>query len=98
MDIDSAFNHPGGKLRRLGPSKCTERELLSIIINAGTKKFSSNQIAQNLIDKFGSVYNLQGKTLNELMEIEGIGEVKATQLAAMFELCRRIVKHMEREL
>ncbi len=24
--------HPGGKLRRLGPSHCTDKELLAIII------------------------------------------------------------------
>ena len=31
------------------------------------------------------------------MEIEGIGAVKVTQIAAVFELCRRIIIHMERE-
>lgn len=97
MEKDTTYKHPGGKLRRLGPTKCTEKELLSIIINTGTKKYSADQIAQNLLDKFGTVYDLQGKTLKELMEIEGIGAVKATQLAAVFELCRRIVRHLERE-
>ena len=97
MKTDTTYKHPGGKLRRLGPAKCTEKELLSIIINSGTKKYSANQIAQNLLDKFGTVYDLQGKTLKQLMENEGIGEVKATQLAAVFELCRRIVRHIERE-
>jgi DNA repair protein RadC len=98
METDTTYKHPGGKLRRLGPTKCTEKELLSIIINTGTKKYSADQIAQNLMDKFGTVYDLQGKTLKELMEIEGIGAVKATQLAAVFELCRRIVRHIEKEL
>lgn len=98
MNKDTVNKHSGGKLRRLGPAKCTEKELISILINTGTKKYSADQIAQNLLDRFGTVYNLQGKTLNELMDIEGIGAVKATQLAAVFELCRRIVRHLEREL
>ena len=97
MKTDTTYKHPGGKLRRLGPTKCTEKELLSIIINTGTKKYSADQIAQNILDKFGTVYDLQGKTLSDLMEIEGIGAVKATQLATVFELCRRIVRHLERE-
>ena len=97
MKTDTTYKHPGGKLRRLGPTKCSEKELLSIIINTGTKKYSADQIAQNLLDKFGTIYDLQGKILKELMEIEGIGAVKATQLAAVFELCRRIVRHLERE-
>ena len=98
MKTDTIYRHPGGKLRRLGPTKCTENELLSIIINTGTKKYSADKIAQNMLDKFGTVYELQGKTLKELMEIEGIGVVKATQIAAVFELCRRIVRQLEREL
>lgn len=98
LEKDTAYKHAGGKLRRLGPEKCNEQELLSIIINSGTKKFSATQIAKNLLDKFGTVYELQGKTLVELMDIEGIGAVKATQLAAVFELCRRIIKHLEKEL
>jgi len=91
------YNHPGGKLRRSGPSTCTEKELLAIIINTGTKKLNAEEIAQKLIDKFGTIYNLAGKTLKELMEVEGIGEVKATQLAAIFELTKRIVRHIESE-
>ena len=97
METDTIFKHPGGKLRRLGASKCTEKDLLAIIISTGTKKFSAEQIAQNLLDKFGTVYDLQGKTLNEIMEVEGIGPIKVTQLAAVFELCKRIIRHIERE-
>ena len=50
--------HPDGKLRRLGPSHCTDKEL---------------------------------------MEVEGIGAVKATQIAAVFELTKRIIRHIESE-
>ena len=98
LEKNTTYKHAGGKLRRLGPERCTEQELLSIIINSGTKKISATQIAKNILNEFGTVYELQGKTLVELMDIEGIGAVKATQLAAVFELCRRIVKHIEKEL
>ena len=92
------YKHPGGKLRRLGPSQCTERDLMAIIINNGTRRYSAEKIAEKLLDKFGTVYNIQGKMLCELMEVEGIGPTKATQIAAAFELCRRIIKHIEREI
>ena len=91
------WKHTGGKLRRSGPSTCTEKELLAIIINTGTKNLNAEKIAQKLLDRFGTIYNLAGKTLNELMEVEGIGKVKATQLAAVFELTKRIVRHIESE-
>ena len=32
------------------------------------------------------------------MEVKGIGEVKATQLAAVFELTKRIIRHIEMEI
>ncbi|MBI4647666.1 MAG: hypothetical protein HY738_14035 [Bacteroidia bacterium] len=97
METETTYDHAGGKLRRLGPSKCTEQDLLAIIINNGTKKISAGQVAQNLLDKFGTVYDLQGKRLCDLMEIEGIGPTKATQIAAVFEICRRVIIHIERE-
>ncbi len=94
---EKKYKHPGGKLRRSGPSHCSEKELLAIIINTGIKNLNAEQIAQKLLDEFGTIYNLAGKTLKELMEVDGIGKVKATQLAAVFELTKRIVRHIESE-
>jgi DNA repair protein RadC len=50
-----------------------------------------------VFEKFGSLNNLMGKRLSELIKIEGIGEVKATQIAALFELTKRIIKKLETE-
>jgi DNA repair protein RadC len=44
-----------------------------------------------------SLQGLMGKTIGELMTIKGLKEVKATQIAAVFEVARRIVKALERE-
>lgn len=38
-----------------------------------------------------------GISLKELMLIKGLKDVKATQLAAVFEIARRIVKYLEKE-
>jgi DNA repair protein RadC len=97
MKKETEYLTPGAKFRRLDSSQCTEVELLAIIINSGTKNRPAKKIAEDLLDKFGTVYDLPGKRLCDLMEIEGIGPVKATQIAAVFELCRRIIRHMERE-
>ena len=96
MEIkNNSYVHPGKKLRIEGASRCTERELLAIIINSGTKKLSAQDIADKLLNKYGNVFYLQGERLADIMEIEGIGPVKATQIAAVFELCQRILKHIE---
>ena len=91
------WQHPGGKFRRMGPAACSGKELLAIIIGSGTKGKSAEQIADDVIDKFHSVYGLMGKSLAEIEEIKGLKLVKSTRLAAVFELARRIVKQLEKE-
>jgi DNA repair protein RadC len=92
-----AWSHPGGKLRRLGPSSLTDAELLTVILGQGTKERSAEEVANDIISRYYSLPGLMGKTIGELMTIKGLKEVKATQIAAVFEVARRIVKALERE-
>lgn len=91
------WKHPGGKLRRAGSSTCSETELLAIILGSGSSGKTAEQIAQQILDKYGTLPKLMGISLKELMRIKGLKEVKATQIAAVFEVARRIVKHLEKE-
>lgn len=94
---NKTWGHPGGKFRRAGPSSCTEAELISIILGSGSKGSTAEQIAQDIIDRYGTLPDLMGTSLKELMKTKGLKEVKATQLAAVFEIARRIVKHLEKQ-
>ncbi len=91
------WKHPGGKLRRLGPTSLTDAELLTVILGSGSSGRSAEEIAAEVISKYYSFPGLMGKTIDELMSIKGLKEVKATQIAAVFEVARRIVKALERE-
>ena len=91
------WKHPGGKFRRIGPSSCGETELLAIILGSGSRGKTAEQIAQQILDKYGTLPGLMGVSLKELIKIKGLKEVKATQIAAVFEIARRIVKHLEKE-
>lgn len=91
------WQHPGGKLRRLGPSSLNDSELLAIILGSGGRGKSAKDISDEIIDKYHSLQGMMGKTIKELMTIKGLKEVKATQLAAVFEVARRILKSLERE-
>jgi DNA repair protein RadC len=91
------WKHPGGKLRRLGPSSLTDAELLTVILGSGSTGRSAQEIADEIIGKYYSLQGLMGKTISELMAIKGLKEVKATQIAAVFEVARRIIKVLERE-
>lgn len=92
-----SWNHPGGKFRRLGPSSCSERELLAIVLGRGSGDKSAEEISEEILDKYGNLYDLMGKTIKDLMKTKGLKEVKATQIAAVFEIARRIVKHLEKK-
>ena len=91
------WKHPGGKLRRLGPVSLTDTELLTVILGSGSSGRSAEEIAGEIISKYYSLPGLMGKTIGELMTIKGLKEVKATQIAAVFEVARRIVNALERE-
>jgi len=86
------WKHPGGKLRELGADKLSDEELLAILISVGTRNKSAEEIAREIINKFGSLYGLAGQPLSKLLEIKGLGDVKVIRIAAAFEIARRIVK------
>ena len=93
----ATWRHPGGKLRRLGTSSLSDSELLTVILGHGSRGRSAQEIAQEIIDKYHSLQGMMGKTIKELMAIKGLKAVKATQLAAVFEVARRIVRSLEKE-
>ena len=61
-----------------------------IILKSGTKKYSVKDISNNLINHSGGIKNFKKMTINKLIDIPGIGRVKATELMAIIELSKRI--------
>ena len=94
--VKVTWRHPGGKLRRMGPPSLTDAELLAVILGSGIRGKPAEKIADEIIERYYSLPGMMGKTIAELMKIKGLKEVKATQLAAVFEVARRIIKSLER--
>ena len=93
---------PYEKLEMYGESTLSNAELLAIIIKSGTKEESSVTLAQKILSlgkekncKEDNLKFLQELSLTELMQINGIGKVKAIQLKAVCELAKRISKPIE---
>lgn len=86
-------DRPYEKLERLGARAMSDAELLSIIIRSGTKKESALQLGQRIMSTAGDrgLMMLQEHSLEELMEIQGIGKVKALQIKASLELGNRTI-------
>jgi DNA repair protein RadC len=88
------WQHPGGKLREAGPETLTDVELLAILISTGTRNKPAERIAQEIIQKFGSFKGMANQPLSKLLELKGLGDVKAIRIAAAFEIARRIVNEV----
>lgn len=90
------LERPYEKLEWYGEKVLSDAELLAIIIKTGTKQETSVQLAQkilNLNDTEAEGINfLRNITMEELMEINGIGKVKAIQLKAVGELASRMTR------
>lgn len=88
---------PYEKLEMYGAEYLSNSELLAIIIKTGNKDESAVALAQRIINlnkDNADLTFLQDISLNELMEIKGIGKVKAIQLKAVCEIAKRIGKPM----
>ena len=81
---------PYEKLKMYGAEKLTNAELLAIIIKTGTKTENSIQIANRILLLTKTLKDIMDLSINDLMNIKGIGKVKAIQIKAMCELTKRI--------
>ena len=86
---------PYEKFLEYGADALTDAELLAIVIRTGTSKNSALSIAQQLLERFQQnrqLNSLHHVTIQELMEIDGIGEVKAVKIKCIAELSARMAR------
>lgn len=88
------MERPYEKLEWYGEKALSNAELLAIIIKTGTRKETSVQVAQKVLSlnetKSEGINFLRNVSIEELMQINGIGKVKAIQLKAVGELANRM--------
>ena len=92
------WTHPGGKLTELGAKSLTDAELLSILISTGTKGKSAEDIAREILDKFNSFKGMANQPLEKFLQFKGLGDVKIIRIAAAFEIARRCVNLVLKDL
>lgn len=85
---------PYEKFVRFGPSALTEGELLAIILRTGTHTRSALEIAEEILSLSDSprtgLLGLYDVPLERLMQVNGVGEVKAIKIKCIAELAMRI--------
>lgn len=85
-------DRPRERLSRYGADALSSAELIAIVLGSGMRGRSVLQLAQELIAHFGSLENLAQATQAELRQIKGLGEAKALQLLAVFNLGLRTTR------
>jgi len=86
------WSHPGGKLRELGAEALSDAELLAILISSGIKGMPAEKIAEEVVERFGSLAEMANVPLERFLEIKGLSDVKIIRIAAAFEIARRLSK------
>ena len=81
------FNRPREKLKERGPASLTDAELIAAILGSGNRENDVVTLATKVAKVIAETKGVF--TREDLAQVEGIGEAKACQLLAAFELARR---------
>ncbi|RKX69411.1 hypothetical protein DRP53_08275 [candidate division WOR-3 bacterium] len=81
---------PRERLIYHGAERLSNAELLAIIIGKGREGRSALDLAHELLNEFGGIEGLKGKSAAEISAVAGIGMAKAAAILAAIELSTRI--------
>lgn len=83
-------DRPREKLRSKGRQNLTTAELIAILLGNGYRSVSALDLARTLLKECNNDINALAQfSVEELVNIKGIGPAKAVKLVASFELSRR---------
>ncbi|MCM3785799.1 DNA repair protein RadC [Neobacillus mesonae] len=83
---------PRERMLNHGAGALSHAELLAILLRTGTKQESAIHVAQRILNEAGSLRNLVDMSVDELIQLKGIGPAKAIQLKAGIELGQRVMQ------
>jgi len=89
---------PRERLEVVGEKALSNQELLAILLRTGSKNTNVMEVASKFLNYFNHLYELKNATLTEMMEIKGIGRIKAIELRAAIEFGYRIQQSTQMKL
>lgn len=81
---------PIEKLLLNGPEVLSNAELLAVILRTGTRGENVISLSTRILSEFDGLSGLLETDINEITNIKGIKNIKASQILAMGELFKRI--------
>ena len=90
---------PYEKCISLGEQSLTDTELIAAIIKTGVSGKPAGELAKDILDKSHNkgLLGLFDMSIDELMDIKGIGLAKAAQLKCICELVKKTCQAVSRE-
>lgn len=85
-----ASERPRERLRDLGAAALSTSELLAILLRTGSAEQSVLNLAVSLLARHGGLGGLARLSFSDLVREHGLGEAKAAELKAVFEMARRL--------
>src|SRR5690606_24787574 len=81
---------PRERLRDFGASALSNAELLAIILRTGSGDLNVINLATSLLAKHGGLGGLASLSFADLKKERGLGEAKAAELLATFQIAARL--------
>ena len=90
---------PRERLREYGPESLRDSDLLAIILKDGFRGTTAVQLGEQVLMAFeGDLKRMADNSAKQFEKIKGIGEAKAAQIVAAFELGKRLARfHADRD-
>ena len=81
---------PREELQRRGVENVSDDVLVAVILRSGVRGMNVRDLAQELLQRYGSLTGLASASVAELARMPGMGRVKAQVLLAALEVGRRL--------
>lgn len=96
MDIPKN-ERPREKLFKYGAEALSNQELLALVLRTGTSTENVLELSNRILKNVEGLSGLFNSSAEELMQIKGVKEAKATQIIAICELYRRFKSFQKEE-
>ena len=87
-------DRPRERLVNRGAEALRNAELIAILLRTGMKGLSAVNIAEQLLQKFGTLESLARASLDDIQKVKGIGRDKAIALKSAFTLAQRMAREL----
>ncbi len=86
------IDRPRERFMERGPDALSKSDLLAVLIGSGIKGKNVKKLSEQIIRKFGNKF--LDITVNDLLEIPGVGKAKALQIVSALALVKRFYEEL----